>query len=435
MRVIIIGAGPTGLVLAHALIKAGIDDFVLLERREQVVDESGAGLGLWPQGVRILDQLGNGMFEEAEQIVPKMKRSVRLGNEGDLVLSTDLFAHIEENHGHAFWLFERVRLLQLLYSHLPHASDRVLTGKSVESLSETETSVTVRCQDGSEYTGDILIGADGVHSITRTFLFHDTPDRRTELAKGLTASFRGIFACGPLVPGLVPGEMIERNKGAVSSQLLTTKDSVVWFFYQRMDNTTTKRSYYSDSDMEKLAEEFKDFSVVEDGSVRLGDLWKSRKRATMADLEEGIMEKWFRGRVVLVGDAVHKMLSNLALGGNTAIESVVSLVNKLHALDKSESPLSTKNLEAAFTAYQRERQPRAKYAIRMSGLLLRYSWLLARILTLIGKFSSLENDRMVADKIFAGIPRPGLVLDFAPESHPRAGKIPWDLKTVKPTEN
>ena len=96
MRVIIIGAGPTGLVLAHALIKAGIDDFVLLERREQVVDESGAGLGLWPQGVRILDQLGNGMFEEAEQIVPKMKRSVRLGNEGDLVLSTDLFAHIEE---------------------------------------------------------------------------------------------------------------------------------------------------------------------------------------------------------------------------------------------------------------------------------------------------------------------------------------------------
>ncbi|CAI4213653.1 unnamed protein product [Parascedosporium putredinis] len=199
MRVIIIGAGPAGLALGHALTQAGIDDFVILERRQKVVEATGAGLGLWPHAVRILDQLGNGLFEAAEKIVPKMKKSVRLGNEGGLVLATDLFAHVEENHGYAFWMFERMRLLELLYTHLPRVEERVLTGKTVTSLSQTDSTVTVECDDGSKYTGDILVGADGIHSTTRTLLYPGTHDPETELAKGFTSTFRAMFGCGPLL--------------------------------------------------------------------------------------------------------------------------------------------------------------------------------------------------------------------------------------------
>jgi 2-polyprenyl-6-methoxyphenol hydroxylase-like FAD-dependent oxidoreductase len=96
MRVIIVGAGPAGLVLAHMLPLAGIDDFVVLEGRADVCEPSGAGVGLWPHCVRVLDQLGNGLLDEARQLVPRTRRSLRLGSKGELILANNLFEQIEE---------------------------------------------------------------------------------------------------------------------------------------------------------------------------------------------------------------------------------------------------------------------------------------------------------------------------------------------------
>jgi hypothetical protein len=66
----IVGGGPAGLSQAHALAGTGID-YVLLERRDTVVQSSGLGLALWPHAVRILDQLG--LFEEAMGICVLLK--------------------------------------------------------------------------------------------------------------------------------------------------------------------------------------------------------------------------------------------------------------------------------------------------------------------------------------------------------------------------
>jgi 2-polyprenyl-6-methoxyphenol hydroxylase-like FAD-dependent oxidoreductase len=94
MRAIIVGSGPAGLTMAHALRKAGITDFVVLERRPNPVEVSGASLGLWPQAVRVLDQLD--ILEEARKLVPEMRTSIHLDPTGKLVSRSNLFDMIVE---------------------------------------------------------------------------------------------------------------------------------------------------------------------------------------------------------------------------------------------------------------------------------------------------------------------------------------------------
>jgi 2-polyprenyl-6-methoxyphenol hydroxylase-like FAD-dependent oxidoreductase len=64
---------------------------------------------------------------------------------------------------------ERRILLDILYTALPDAS-RVLVGKSVASVDQEhdgKNGMTVRTHDGSSYHGDLVVGADGVHSRVR----------------------------------------------------------------------------------------------------------------------------------------------------------------------------------------------------------------------------------------------------------------------------
>jgi len=55
-------------------------------------------------------------------------------------------------------------------------------------------------------------------------------------------------------------------------------------------------------------------------TVKYGDIWMNRKSYTLVPLEEGQLKRWTWGRIVCVGDCVHKMTPNMGAGGNTAIE-------------------------------------------------------------------------------------------------------------------
>lgn len=69
-RVIIVGGGIAGLTLANALQNAGID-FLVLEGRSEIAPSIGASIGLFPNGSRILDQLG--CYEELENLAEPIR--------------------------------------------------------------------------------------------------------------------------------------------------------------------------------------------------------------------------------------------------------------------------------------------------------------------------------------------------------------------------
>jgi len=94
-RVIIVGGGPSGLILAHCLNAAGID-FVLLERRSVLIEPSGAGLGVWPGCARLLDQLG--LYDEAMKLCKPMTSFTSLNPDGSVLQRLPFYSVMGEKY-------------------------------------------------------------------------------------------------------------------------------------------------------------------------------------------------------------------------------------------------------------------------------------------------------------------------------------------------
>lgn len=90
-RVIVVGAGIAGLTLSNALQRAGIDH-VVLEKHRNVVYPSGASIGIWPNGSRLLDQLG--CLESIKKSCSEMEVSYNRDQKGKAFITSKLFDEI-----------------------------------------------------------------------------------------------------------------------------------------------------------------------------------------------------------------------------------------------------------------------------------------------------------------------------------------------------
>jgi 2-polyprenyl-6-methoxyphenol hydroxylase-like FAD-dependent oxidoreductase len=90
-RVVVAGAGVAGLVLSNALQRAGIDH-VVVEKHKEIVWPSGASIGVWPNGSRILDQLG--CLEAVREDCAEMTVSYTRNSDGKAVGVSKLFDEI-----------------------------------------------------------------------------------------------------------------------------------------------------------------------------------------------------------------------------------------------------------------------------------------------------------------------------------------------------
>lgn len=91
-KAIVVGAGPVGLVLAHALQVTGID-YVLVEQRSEVPPETAFGIFLWPQIIRIFHQMG--LLEALEKISQPMNGSLHQNPKGELLAQEEGYAMLK----------------------------------------------------------------------------------------------------------------------------------------------------------------------------------------------------------------------------------------------------------------------------------------------------------------------------------------------------
>ena len=161
-QVIIIGGGIGGLTLAAILRKVNIS-CIVLERFDKVTP-SGAGISLAPNALRALEQLG--LFETIHQNSQEL-RKIRIHREQQEWRPLN-FGLAKKWFGYNVHSIERHEFHHLLYAAAGGEESVRLGAQVVEIIDDNSNPyVTVKTADGRQLRAPVVVGADGIRSVTR----------------------------------------------------------------------------------------------------------------------------------------------------------------------------------------------------------------------------------------------------------------------------
>jgi 2-polyprenyl-6-methoxyphenol hydroxylase-like FAD-dependent oxidoreductase len=190
-KAIIIGGGIGGLTAAIALQRVGID-VTVLERAEEL-REVGSGLPLFINALRALQKLD--LAEELESIGKSVSSGTISTWKGDILadLRTD---ELVKRLGTISSVVHRAELHTVLLKAF--GAEKVQLGATCIGVTQDQTQVCARLVDGREVRGDVLIGADGLHSLTRAQLF-------SAKSRNTSGTHAGAALRTSISPGWRPG--------------------------------------------------------------------------------------------------------------------------------------------------------------------------------------------------------------------------------------
>jgi FAD-dependent urate hydroxylase len=157
-RILIVGAGVSGIAAARGLLRDG-HDVTVFDQRPNVTAGGGA-VTIWSNGATVLDQLGVDMTGAGQPL-----SAVRVMTSSGRPLTTVDLDTMVNRLGAPIRMVPRRVLLERLLTGFP--ADRIQCRARAVAVVQTDAGVRVDLQDGSSVAGDLLIGADGLHSVVR----------------------------------------------------------------------------------------------------------------------------------------------------------------------------------------------------------------------------------------------------------------------------
>ncbi|GAQ05406.1 hypothetical protein ALT_2727 [Aspergillus lentulus] len=338
-KIIIVGGSIAGLTLAHCLHKANIA-CIVLEKRPDIAPQEGASVAILPNGARILEQLG--LYDAVEKLV-KPKDALNMHFPDGFQFSDPYPKTMNELFGYPMACLDRQQLLQVLYQSFPNKSN-IYAGKDVIRVDQQDSHVLVHTADGCTYEGDLVVGADGVHSRVRTQMWRAAearwPGRISDREiKGMSIEYACIFGASAMVPGLDERHLHSRvDNGTAFIIIPGVNGRLSWFIIVKLDQKYQYGSAprFSVKDAAAWGERLTDKYIWND--IKFKHIWQNREAFAMTALEENIFQNWSFGRIVCIGDSMHKMTPNLGQGANCAIEDAAALANKLHDALRAKHP-------------------------------------------------------------------------------------------------
>lgn len=334
MKVCVIGAGISGLAVALALAVKGAEVTVLEQAEE--IREVGAGLQISPNGVRVLEALGlRGALEK--NAVQGQAVSLRNYSDAREVVRLDLE---QSRHGKDYFFVHRADLIELLANGAREAGVKIrLLQKVIEADCSKNPYVKTSC--GNTIHADVVIGADGLHSVLRKTIL------------GVTAPyFTHQTAWRAVVPNdlhLPPEARVYMGpkRHLVCYPLRSGELTNIVAVQERRD--WVDEGWFHKDDPKNLIAAFADFGhEVHSLLERVTDVsyWGLFKHP--------VASSWHKGHTALLGDAAHPTLPFMAQGAVMGLEDAWVLADELG----SGKPIGT-----ALQDYQNRRKDRATKVI------------------------------------------------------------------------
>lgn len=332
---LVIGGGIAGPVTATALLKAGIAARVY-EAYPGPAFGIGSGLALAPNGVAALDIIGAGdLVRGIASPISKMEMSV--GGRSLRLPQPDGLPPLQ--------LVDRNDLHRTLHDHAVAAGVPFEYEKRLVRVEQGDSSITAHLADGSTATADVLIGADGIRSTVRGLIDPNNPG----------PEYTGMLGFGAIIDndlGLPPETMVFAfGKRAYYIYMTLNQNKIMWganLPHKEYLSLTEARAIPTERWVRELRETYSEDSPGAEYA----------RRTTAENLEtQGALHimppvpRWYRGRMVLVGDSVHAPSNSSGQGASLAIESAVQLARCLRDLPDPAS---------AFAAYEQLRRSRVE---------------------------------------------------------------------------
>jgi salicylate hydroxylase len=315
MKVLIVGAGIGGSALALSLQKLGIDHLLL--EQAPAFGEVGAGIQLSPNGVRVLETLG--LKEKLARFCTEPDfHKYSVWDTGETILRTALMPRVREAYGYAYYHAHRPDLIEALTSALDPRHLRLTT--RIVAVGQDAGVAWAEAEDGSRFEGDLLIGADGIHSLVREQVFQPDPPR----ASGYV-TWRGVVDSAAIADLQIP----------VSAYVdMGPRLSFVYYYV----SGGSRLNWLALGQTDDRKRESWSQTASKEEVIAAFDGWYDRPKRVIEATDQPFvtalydrnpLDTWISGRIALMGDAAHAMLPYHAQGAVQSIEDAWVLARTL----------------------------------------------------------------------------------------------------------
>ncbi len=329
---LVIGGGIGGLAAASALAQAGVA--VTLVEQTPGISEVGAGIQVSPNGLAVLRALGLEQALDRSGAVQAQAVLLEDYRAGDPVARLDL-ARLKDQR---YLFVHRADVVALLLRAAKQANVSIELGRRAVTVTPAALSV-VKFADGGEARAELVVCADGLHSVGRAAITGHSD-----------ATFTGQVAWRALVPASNPAPQATVTMGPgrhIVSYPLRDGSLTNIVAVQERDQWA-EEGWHIEDDPNNLRAAFSDFG----GPV--AQVLRQVERANLWGLfRHPVAEKWVRQGAVLLGDAAHPTLPFLAQGANLALEDawmlarVVKSGRELEHYERLRKPRAAKVVAAA----------------------------------------------------------------------------------------
>jgi len=325
-KAIIAGGGIGGISAAICLAQKGWKTYVLEQSPE--ISEVGAGIQISPNGVKILEKMS---------VMPKLEHALfepeaielRDGISNRVIFNIPMKHIAKPRWGARYIQIHRADLIAGLLARLQELQpNAVKTGTRLVSYAQDEESIIAHVENGEVITGDLLIGADGIHSVMREqMLGLDAPRftgnvawRAIVPAKALGVNAPPPYACVWAGPG--KHAVTTRIKGGDYVNFVGVVEQGIW----------QEEGWKLEGTTEDVMRDFGGWNKTID---KLLETTPELHRWALFD--RAPLHQWSEGRAVLLGDAAHPMLPSMAQGAVQAIEDSYVLADEVSGEETIEA--------------------------------------------------------------------------------------------------